>query len=588
VKVLLLHPEDAFEDFAAVCRWDLVVDLGHAPVSSYELWGRAAGCRVISLYQFERETDDLHYTRELLQSGMHQMVDRFGIDWWDVLSLMMAAELQDVMLVCRLAKELAPGCDLFSSRPGPMVDALQAVLGGNVTCLESAAGPLSRRLRRYRNALWQLDGSQIRQVLQDKFDRDHAIRRRMARRAERSERPVVLLPSAYINVSRTAVAYASVVPAEEFLLVLARNSGKLENLPANVSSRSLDAYFVPANPEEIASLLESWAKLKGHLAAAEAEEFSVAGKAGILERMPGLIRWGVAVRDAWVRLFETENIAGCLCADDTNPYTRIPLILAEQRALPALVCHHGALDARMAMKTQHGDYYLAKSEMERDYLVRLCRVAPGKVLIGAPATSQALSRQTPAQPSKQRWLVFFTEPYQTAAWRPVEVYRDLLPRLVELARNCGLKLVFKVHPFESVKGLRRLLRQYLTKEDERQIGVIGGPPSSNVWQNMRFAMTVQSTIALECATLGIPVFLCAWLRDPYLGYINQFARFGVGQVLESPEDIANVPRMLEAPGTTQPVGGNLGQTIAPEMLQALLSGAYGAEAPARSEAVGQR
>ncbi|MBZ5722040.1 MAG: hypothetical protein LAO03_16835 [Acidobacteriia bacterium] len=587
MKVLLLHPEDHFENFAGVWRWDLIVDLARSPSSSYERWSRAAGCPVISLHQFEEETEDLHYTRELLQSGMHQVVDRFGIDWWDVLSLMLVADLQGVMLVRRLAKGLTPDCDLFSSRPGPLVDALQALIGRKVTGLKSGAGAVFRRLQRYRDALRQLEGTQLAQVLQDKFDREHAIRRRLARRIQRSERPVVLLPSAYINVSRTAVAYASVVPTQQFLLVVARNSGKLTNLPPNVSSRSLDSYFAPANREEISSLLESWAKLKGHLVGA-AEEFSVASRAGILERMPGLIRWGVAVRNAWAKLFDAENLVGCLCADDSNPYTRIPLILAEQRALPALACHHGAMDARMAMKTQHGDFYLAKSEMERDYLVRFCRVAPEKVLIGAPTSKQALSGPKPPDPCKRQWLVFFTEPYQTAAWRTSEVYRDLLPRLVSLARNCGLKLVFKLHPFESVKGHRRVLRQYLTKEEECQVDVLGGPLSAAVWQNIRFAMTVQSTVALECAQVGIPVFLCAWLRDPYLGYIDQFARFGVGQVLYSPEDMAKVPGMLETPGVGPLAAYNLWQTITPEMLQALLSGTYVAESPIKSEAVGQR
>jgi len=66
-----------------------------------------------------------------------------------------------------------------------------------------------------------------------------------------------------------------------------------------------------------------------------------------------------------------------------------------------------------------------------------------------------------------------------------------------------------------------------------------------LWNNTKLALTVQSSTALECAALGIPVFLCAWLRDPYAGYVQQYSRFGVGHVLESPSEIAGIPALIE-------------------------------------------
>ena len=89
--------------------------------------------------------------------------------------------------------------------------------------------------------------------------------------------------------------------------------------------------------------------------------------------------------------------------------------------------------------------------------------------------------------------------------------------------------------------LRRLI-----PEDGRQIEVLAGPPSDKLWNNTRLALTVQSSIALECAALGIPVFLCEWLRDSYSGYVQQYARFGAGHVLESSEQIGEIPTLLES------------------------------------------
>jgi hypothetical protein len=194
----------------------------------------------------------------------------------------------------------------------------------------------------------------------------------------------------------------------------------------------------------------------------------------------------------------------------------------------------------MAIKVNHADAYLTKSEMELDYLKRICRFPAENISITAPPSS-TLQHAIPRSP---QWLVFFTEPYRGYGWRTDEVYRDLLPRLFSLAQNCGLKLVFKLHPFESLKGHRRMLHR-LIPEHEHQIEVLAGPPTEQLWSNASCALTVQSSTAVECSALGIPVFLCAWLRDPYTGYVQQYARFGGGHILDSAEQIADIPRLLE-------------------------------------------
>src|SRR5438874_6730915 len=113
--------------------------------------------------------------------------------------------------------------------------------------------------------------------------------------------------------------------------------------------------------------------------------------------------WGLAVRDAWNELFDSEKITACLCADDSNPYSRLPLIIAKKRGIPALACHHGALDNRMAIKKLHADLYLAKTEMERDYLVRVCRVTKERIVTGAPASPQGPARKLSPAPSSAGW-----------------------------------------------------------------------------------------------------------------------------------------------------------------------------------------
>jgi hypothetical protein len=568
MRVLLLHPEDELPAARPGRGLDLVVDLGRAPVATYERWAKQTGCRVISLYDFSQDFDDMHRIRELLHLGMGRWVDGLGVDWWDVLSLMIEADLRLLMLIGRLAGELKPWYELYASRSTNLATALQALTGAKPVKVEAGFRPVVRWARHYRHVFSQLDSAQMSQVFQDKFDREHLVRRRLARGRRSSRQPVVLLPSAYVNVTRTAASYAALLPSERFLLVLARNSARLKTLPSNISAISLDPYFVTADRSEIAALANVWQSLKVELVAG-AKEYSAANATGVFDRIPGLMRWGIAVRNAWNEIFQSENIVGCLCADDSNPYTRLPLILAEKRGIPTLACHHGALDFMMAIKVLHADTYLAKGEMERDYLVRSCGVAPEKVALGGQGLTAATDVGRPTARSTEPWLVFFSEPYLTSGWRPEEVYRDLLPELWSLAEVCGLKLVFKIHPFESVKAHRRILRKYLPQK-EAEIGVIAGAPSPELWRNTRFAVTVQSTVALQCAALGIPVFLCSWLRDSSSGYIEQFSRFGVGRILRSAAEFSEVPRLLEMKSQTVQMRPTLWETMDPAKLRDLL------------------
>ena len=564
MKVLLLHPDDPIP--ALDKGWDLVVDLGRAPAATYANWSQQARARVVSLYDFAREREDLQRVRELLQLGMGRWVDASGIDWWDVLSLLIEPDLRQLILIGRLARELKGGCELYASRSGAAATALQALTGAQSVRIEAGFHPVRRWAQHYRSVFAQLDRAQISQVVQDKFDREHGLRRRLARRRRAPGNPVVLLPSAYVNVSRTAVSYAALLPRENFLLVYARNSARLKAVPSNVSTTSLDPYF--AAPDSSTALAKAWQLLKDRLMAG-ADEYAAANATGVLDRIPGLMRWGIAVRDAWLQVFESEAIAGCLCCDDSNPYTRLPLILARNRGIPTVACHHGAMDSKMAVKVPHADIYLAKGEIERDYLLRSCGVPAEKVVLGGQGLPSRPDAAKPAAPQSEPWLVFFTEPYRAMGWRLEEVYGDLLPKLWSLSQACKLKLVFKIHPFESVRGHRRVLRKYLP-EHEARIGVIAGAPSPQLWRNIRFALTVQSTVALQCAAEGIPVFLCSWLRDTTSGYLEQFARFGIGQVLESAAELSEIPRLLEMKGKTVELRPSLWPTMDPAQLRDLL------------------
>jgi hypothetical protein len=557
MRVLLLHPEDDLPSFDG--RYDLIVDFGRAPYSTYERWRKEAGCPVQSLFDFAAGFDDVYRVRDLLQLGMGYVTDEWGVDWWDVLSLMIEPDLLKSLMIARLAHQLKH-CVLHLSRNDAWLSALCWLTGSEPKVLRKSR--FVHRVRHYRESFRQLSRPQIAQVIEDKFDGRHQLRRHFAQRKRSSGKPVVLLPSAYINVSRTAAGYASLLPDQQFLLVYSRSSGKLRNLPANVDMASLDQYCRPAGTGDLASLVSHWGGLRSQLVS-QRREFQIADAAGIFSRMPSLLRWGLTLRNGWNQVFKSENVIACLSADDTNPHTRLPLILAKHRGISTVACHHGALDYRMAVKANHADTYLAKDAMEQDYLLRRCLVHREKLAVGSARASEKSNAE---DASVEPCLTYFTEPYQSDGWRVHEVYRDLLPRLWSLSQSCRLKLVLKIHPFESEKAHRRFLRQYLC-DRMSEVALVTGPTPLGLWNRTRIALTVESSIALNCASRGIPVFFCAWLASPCSTYIDQFLKFGVGHILHSPGDLAESQNFLETKKNTKQY---VRQAIEPKVLRDLL------------------
>jgi hypothetical protein len=255
------------------------------------------------------------------------------------------------------------------------------------------------------------------------------------------------------------------------------------------------------------------------------------------------IRNGLSVRNAWRAVLEREPICGVLCGDDSNPYTLLPVLLAARRGIPTADFHHGAFDGRYLLKNLPCDVYLAKSEMERDYLVRVCDLPGERVAIAAPSSESAQAAREGSQPRKTS-AVFFSEPYEGVGMRAEEVYREVLPALCTLARQNGHGVILKLHPFESARQRRRMIRGILSPEDREFLKVVDGPLTDALMSQAWFGITVESTTVIDCMQHGIQCFLCGWLTLWPFEYVQQYARFGVGEVLKSTEQFAEIPQRL--------------------------------------------
>jgi hypothetical protein len=568
MQVLFLHADDSPRSGPWIGRhWDAVFDLARSGWAACERWSRDFGCPVKPIDGLRDGYAEIGRVRELLQLGLGRLVDKEELDWWELTALLVHQQLERLVLLRRLANDVPPDGEAWITRDGFEADALRLSLGARLHVIRSPEASSRKGPRHYLNRLWRLPNAQVVQVLGDKYDAGYRVRRYFHRRARGGDRPVVLLPSSYINMSLTGAAYARLLPDTGFLLVPTRHSGRLREVPENVRQEWLASYASDSGAVEYGEILQRWAVLKKEIEAVP--ELAALARLGLMDDFPQWFAKGLAIRNAWLRVLQIEPVEAVLCSDDSNPHTHIPLLLAQRRGLPTVACHHGALDGRQMIKKNHADVILAKGKMEQDYLVHTCGLDPSVVEIGAPSKPEYLGN-TRAEAGD--WIIFFSEPYEASAGRAEEIYRDIVPGLVDLATRTRKRLVVKLHPSENLADRQSLMQRVVRREQMSAIQWFSGRFGSELLRRAWFGLTVLSSVAMECMVHGVPCFFCDWLDLWPYGYIAQYRKFGVGIGLRSPAEIANIPEMLSASRPSRTIADDCWEAIAPQRLREILAG----------------
>jgi hypothetical protein len=572
MRVLLVHPEDSVIDGPwAFQRWDLIVDLGWAGSAQYAVWGAKVGCPVRSLWSFANWHEDVLRLPELCGIGNHRLVDSEGIDWWELLAPNSYQRVYEFLLLQKIARDVQTPTEFRVTSPHQLADALVKLLGVSVDPFIGQSEPSAlARIGGFSKKLRALTSAQIVQIAFDKWDSDYGVRRHFSRRSQRSESGTkILLPSAYRNVSRVLTTYAGLLPDRNFLLVTTRADGEVKALPAHIYGTSLAAYAPrPKNDSterEIESLTRHWQIIKKKLYDTHP---NLPRNRGFFEGIDSMLRNGLRIRDAWRGVFEREKIDSVLCADENNPYTRLPVLLARSRGVPTVYCSHGALDSTILLRGICSDTYLAKGEMERDYLINECEVPRDRIFVGAPPGSQLATYANTAGTH----IVFFSEPYELYYGRTETLFREVLPRLCAIGRKHGRKVMLKLHPFESLTARSQLVGRILTESDRKLLEITSEPVSEQLLRKIWFSLTVESTVAVECALAGVPSFLCGWFDIDLYSYGKQYERFGAAGILSDPEAIAGIPELLHSQQIGAEIRERLYHPISRKDFEAVLRG----------------
>jgi hypothetical protein len=591
MKILLVHPDDSVEvgEWART-RWDLVVDLGWSGRHAYVQQSERIGSRVVNLQDVLDHDEHRCRLRELLALVLDQVVDSESVDWWDAFSAFVYPQLEELMLLSALAEQITSDAEIFATRAHPALPALSLLLNSSrefKSFSPKSNGDFDPRTQRslFRSTVLRsrvkaalaLRPSQLIEIALDKWDADYSLRRRLVRSSRPSSTSVVLLPSSYLNVSRVQVAYARMLPYRRFLLVATRRSGRLQDLPPNVELRSLASYapgLLPSTREEYVQLLARWQTMQNNFSAATlsktARLLRLANELHLFDGFANFLRNGLRIRDAWREVFAREPVASVLSADENNPYTRLPIVLAKSRNLHTTFCDHGALNMIFGIRRPVSDTYLMKGDMARDYAVGWCGLPADKVVVGAP--SDPHSPPSPRQSHERDWIVYYSEAYELFSGRVEAFYAELLPELCLLARQTNRKIIVKLHPFESRRTRKAIINRVLPPEQRKLVQIREGVMTPDLFARAWFSLTVESSVAVESTLHGVPCFLCSWFDASWYGYGKQFAKYSAGYPLDSPQRIREIPQLLEKIRITEATRSGLQTSITPEQLESVLSG----------------
>jgi len=589
MKILLVHPGDSVEVGPwTETRWDWVVDLGWSGHDTYLRQGRKLGCRVVSIYDLLDPELHRHRVRDLLAVGLDQLVDSESVDWWDAFSSYVYDRLEQLLQLAALAEQIPEHARIFATSSHYALLALPQLLSGklgnykiNVLSEGTRREPgLYSRLHRHWKTASTLRPSQLAEIAFDKWDTDFSLRRHFASSPKKSPSPVILLPSAYVNVSRSQVAYARMLPHLHFLLVTTRHSGCLPGLPQNVEHRSLASYATRlriSTSEEAASLRAKWLAMNRGLFESNSV-LRLANQLHWLDRFERLLMPAMRVRDAWREVLIREPVVAVLSADENNLYTRLPIWLAKSRKLPTVFCDHGALNMSATVRRTLSDSYIVRGEMAKDYYVTLGGPSADRIVVGSPAgahnplPSQNDSSQSLTGQTNKDWIVFYSEPYELFSGRTQALYSELLPELCRLAQRTNRKVIVKLHPFENLGERRELVGRVVPSEQHALIEVREGPMHPELFARAWCSFTMESSVAVESTMHGVPCFLCGWFDASWYSYSEQYAKFSAGYLLDSPGKIRTVPELMELLHITEETKHKLESPINSEQLEAVLSG----------------
>ena len=159
------------------------------------------GCPVTPIDFLRDKFKEIEKVRELLALGMARLNDAFGLDWWELTSILVHHELESIILLRKFVETLGAHDEVHLTRPCFHAEVLRLALGSRLHTFPWRENQHQRGARHYLQVLRKFPVGQLLEIFWDKKDSGYQIRGSFGGKRKPSSDPVVLLPSAYVNAS---------------------------------------------------------------------------------------------------------------------------------------------------------------------------------------------------------------------------------------------------------------------------------------------------------------------------------------------------------------------------------------------------
>jgi hypothetical protein len=216
--------------------------------------------------------------------------------------------------------------------------------------------------------------------------------------------------------------------------------------------------------------------------------------------------------DAVVAATRAETV---IVGDEFSFVDRAALHLGKVRGIPTASRQHGVLDSHYLRDSILADVHLAWDEATVAWLEVHGAIPPGQTV--RVAGRGAAEPGPPA--GRGNDVVLFLQPLELVGVPMADWLSETLPPLLRAARSSGGRLRAKLHPLQSRSALAALL----PADFAGQVDLVTDISAREILQTARAAVTLDSSVAVDCRDFGVPCFSTAWYEGTYA---QDLARLG--------------------------------------------------------------
>ena len=219
-----------------------------------------------------------------------------------------------------------------------------------------------------------------------------------------------------------------------------------------------------------------------------------------------------------------------------NGHEQYGLLIAKEKKIPTLLLQHGVFGDYYQFEDNTVDYYIARGEFWRDFLIKTARI---RTLIINPAAHKKVVNINSVE-IKKPFVVYFSlfHPSIEKKNRFCEERDSQLLSIAHAVNDADGKLIIRFHPRDLITIHQQYIKK-LYKANKINIDVQFSHKEniSELVKGASAAIMYFSTVFMDCLSLDVPIISYDWLNFPHKKHIEGYGIFNFAKNLSELYDM---------------------------------------------------